>query len=123
MCSCDVEACEVYRVVERRARKGHWCSECGSPIFPGERYAYVSGIFDRSPFDERQCASCTLVIAEWRAYVRATPGACDPCFAVGQLWDGIREWLANEADRALEAERRRAYEARNGTFVMRGPPS
>ena len=42
----------------RRARKEHRCCACGETIRPGDRYHYLSGIWDKSPSVYKHCARC-----------------------------------------------------------------
>ncbi len=56
MCDCVMPAAfsENWRV----ARVKHMCCECHRDILPGERYQYVSGIWDGSPSDYKSCLMC-----------------------------------------------------------------
>jgi len=46
-CRCDYEPAVFYRTRIVRARKGHRCYECSSPILPGELYENTAGMWDR----------------------------------------------------------------------------
>lgn len=49
VCSCDIwddDLPDVYNRKIRKARKQHTCYECWKPIEPGDRYEYVSLLFD-----------------------------------------------------------------------------
>jgi hypothetical protein len=58
MCFYDVEPCEVWVPKDVKARKEHRCMECGRTILRGERYLYVTGIFDGGPFTHKECWRC-----------------------------------------------------------------
>ena len=45
-CSCDYVAPTFYNQSLRTAKKQHKCEECGGPILAGEKYEYVSGLWD-----------------------------------------------------------------------------
>lgn len=49
---------DVYNQIERKARKDHVCSDCRGTIKAGERYRYISGIWDGEPEDYKQCQDC-----------------------------------------------------------------
>jgi len=42
-CYCDFDPPEFYSTTTPRANKQHTCSECGSPISPGEKYERAVG--------------------------------------------------------------------------------
>ena len=42
----------------RKARKTHTCEECREPILKGQRYNYVTGVYDGSWSDGRTCLPC-----------------------------------------------------------------
>jgi len=59
-CSCDYDPPIFYGAVVRTARKRYRCEECVGVIEPGEKYEYVSGLWERgdriSQF--RTCQRC-----------------------------------------------------------------
>lgn len=60
---CDIFDCDrpsAYREVWRRARKEHRCEACYEPIRPGERYNYVSGVWDGEASAFKRCARCAF---------------------------------------------------------------
>ncbi len=58
MCFYADGYCEVYNRAYRKARKEHFCSECGNPIKTGERYQYHSWVFDGSAGSDKECQKC-----------------------------------------------------------------
>ena len=42
----------------RTARKEHRCGECYRTIMPGEKYEYVSGIWEGRPDNYKTCMDC-----------------------------------------------------------------
>lgn len=46
----------------RTARKHHQCMACPEPIAPGDRYHYVSWVFDGSAGSYKHCARCWTMI-------------------------------------------------------------
>lgn len=65
----------------RTARKDHDCCECDDGIKKGDKYEYISGIWDGSPDAYKTCLSC----AEIRDHF-----ACDG-FLFGHLWSDLAE--------------------------------
>ena len=56
MSDCTMPDC--YNATVRKARKAHECSDCRGQIRAGERYHYISGIWDGEPQDYKRCADC-----------------------------------------------------------------
>lgn len=56
-CGCDSYS-YPYRAEVRRAKKAHWCAECGRKIEPGERYEYATGKCEGDWFDCHTCPQC-----------------------------------------------------------------
>ncbi len=52
------------KVIERKARKNHKCCECREVINKGDKYTYLSGIWNGEPADFKQCQKCVLLIEE-----------------------------------------------------------
>jgi hypothetical protein len=57
-CYCDHDPPTFYNSVLRRAKLAHHCDECGAPISPGQKYEYVSGLWDGSFSIWKTCAGC-----------------------------------------------------------------
>lgn len=55
----DVIMPAAFKMVTRKARKPHFCCECGSDIRKGEKYQYISGIWDGEPNSYKTCNSCS----------------------------------------------------------------
>lgn len=105
MCSCDFDPPSAMTETRRRARKPHWCVECRSPISVGETYVYVSGVWDGRGDSFRLCATCSEVSNAWYAYAREHRLDA-PCWAFGEMWDCIREWIADSASVLADRERK-----------------
>jgi len=65
-CSCTIDidhdcgsSCCKERI--RTARKKHRCGECLKDINPGDKYEYVSGIWDGVPHSYKTCLDCKSV--------------------------------------------------------------
>ncbi len=67
--------------VLRKAKKIHRCSECGTPILPGETYEYACWKFDGEIGDNKTCPTCLRLIDWIKAHV--------PCFCrmYGELFE------------------------------------
>jgi len=65
MCYCDTEGSpEFYRERIHIARKWHRCCECGSIIDPGEKYFYVTGLWDGDFSTYKTCEICQKIKQE-----------------------------------------------------------
>ena len=51
----------MYRATRPIARRPYRCTECGSPIFVGERYESAVGLYDDGFHQYRTCVDCLLV--------------------------------------------------------------
>ena len=66
-CSCVAygqgEGCgpECMFTTIRRARKEHKCVECHEKIHKGEKYEYISGIWDGEPHSYKTCLPCSEI--------------------------------------------------------------
>ena len=58
-CYCDFEQPKFITRKFHIARKKHKCCECGKTIFSGEKYEYVSGLWDNY-FDVYKTCSCCI---------------------------------------------------------------
>src|SRR5690349_116120 len=78
----------VCREVERTARKAHRCCECREIIEPGEKYQYVSGVWDGRGDSFKTCLRCALVrrIASRHAEYHDE----GPCFEL------LAQWILDE---------------------------
>lgn len=65
--------------VYRKARKQHECFECGDPIEVGEKYEYVSGIWDGKPDSFKVCLACEAIRNQF---------FCDGYY-FGHIWEDI----------------------------------
>jgi hypothetical protein len=70
------------------AQRGHWCSECGHIIHPGERYERVEGLWEGYWARFKTCGSCLAlrerVVAHEVAEGCAAHEAMPP---LGELWE------------------------------------
>ncbi|TYC93010.1 hypothetical protein [Novosphingobium sp. BW1] len=82
---CDCEVPQAFNERWRTARKPHRCCECGAWIKPGDRYNYVSGIWDNQPDSHHTCVECVQV-RDW-IVSQSTRWDCEPCFT--QLYDDM----------------------------------
>lgn len=62
-CTCTISVDhdggpEAFKKIVRTARKEHRCDECYRTIMPGEKYEYVSGIWDGRPESYKTCLDC-----------------------------------------------------------------
>ena len=66
-CGCNDEYCdlesgpECMTTVWRKARKEHRCCECYRTIEKGEKYQYISGIWDGAPSSFKTCRQCAQI--------------------------------------------------------------
>jgi hypothetical protein len=64
-CSCvyvgDYEHPEFHRAVTRKAIKEHVCCECNRTIRRGEKYEYVSGMWDAYISNHKTCGDCLSI--------------------------------------------------------------
>ena len=85
ICHCDYEQPSFYRTAAHKARKAHECYECGGVIAAGERYEYVTGVWEGEFRVYKTCAKCVAL----RTWVTAhIPCAC---WGHGQLIADLRD--------------------------------
>ena len=85
-CVCDYDPASVYEAVDRIARKQHRCYECGRPIWPGEAYEKVFGIwYDEGPQTFKTCVRCLAL----REFVQSNVKCF--CWAHGNVIDDALE--------------------------------
>lgn len=53
---------DVSRETWRRARIAHRCCACRETIRPGDRYHYLSGVWDGNPGSYKHCARCWTLL-------------------------------------------------------------
>lgn len=71
----------------RTARKDHRCCECREIIGKGQRYEYLSGVWDGSPASFKTCLSCV----EIRQHFAGKCDDQDSMPTLGQLWSDIED--------------------------------
>ena len=79
----DGDGPSCYRQETRKARKPHVCCECHEAIPAGQKYEYVSGIWDGRPSDFKPCLSCK----EIRDHFSCNDGRG----VIGELWTDLEE--------------------------------
>jgi hypothetical protein len=84
---CDLESPSCYREIVRKARKPHTCGDCKGQIPVGERYTYISGIWDGDPSSFHRCQDCTHLRCEIR---KETDD--DNCMALNGLLGWLHEY-------------------------------
>lgn len=59
MLSCDCDNLpEIFRQKIQKARKQHFCCECGKQIDPGTDYEYVFGVWEGEADQFHTCIAC-----------------------------------------------------------------
>jgi hypothetical protein len=84
MCYCDVEPAACWHERWPKARKPHWCCECGAPIAVGDIYHHFSGVWDGRGGDYRTCLECSQVRDHYKRECWRQR-ECAPAFS--QLYD------------------------------------
>lgn len=73
MCMTDYDPPTMHSARIRTARKAHKCGECSRQIEPGEKYQYVSGVWDGDFDTKKTCRHCLvgqeLLIRECRGFI------------------------------------------------------
>jgi hypothetical protein len=65
-CSQDVdEPAKFYQQEWRTAKKQHKCVECLDPILPGQRYEYVTMLYDGLWDHFKTCLGCYRIRMHW----------------------------------------------------------
>ncbi len=85
-CDCsgyDGDGPSVYSSYDRKARKEHKCSECKGIIKKGEKYHYISGLWNGEWSEFKICIPCNNIARDF------CPGGYD----LGQLRFTIKECL------------------------------
>lgn len=70
------------------ARETHTCCECREEIMPGERYEYVSGLWDGEWVDYRTCLPCAAIRDDY----------CGDGYVFGGLWEALHECMGIDYD-------------------------
>ncbi len=83
---CDYDQPACYRETVRKARKRHVCGDCRGEIKPGERYLYMSGIWDGKPENFNRCMDCQHL----RCEIKRDTGS-EACMFIG----GLKIWLGD----------------------------
>lgn len=82
-CSCACDYPGLFIVLERTAKKDHICCECGSGIFPGEKYESHEGKWQGNFKRFKLCSFCAEALKDLWSHKDFD---CD-CLAYGDLWD------------------------------------
>lgn len=82
----DCELPELYDERYVKARKKHTCCECKHPIFPGEEYQKVKGLWDGEFATFKTCSCCAKKRCALSDEYRKHYGYHDqPCIEFGNL--------------------------------------
>lgn len=65
----------------RKARKDHRCVECRETIKAGDRYEFVSGVWDGEPAAYKTCLSCVEIRDHF---------ACEG-YLIGEVWNDLED--------------------------------
>jgi len=99
-CYCDDNSPEFYSVRTVTARKPHRCDECRKvAIAPGEKYEYVSGLWDGNFNYFKTCHACKD-LATWVAF-----NVPCVCLAHGEMIERCKEAVIEARDRAPDETR------------------
>jgi hypothetical protein len=61
-CTVDVGgSCDIHNARVVTARKEYKCGECGAPILPGQRYEYVTMLYEGLWNKHRTCLLCMTI--------------------------------------------------------------
>lgn len=91
-CYCDYDPPTWITVRNvKAARKVHKCTECRAPIFVGEPYEYVSGLWEGEQDDFKTCRLC-VELRQW-----ATISVPCFCWGYGELHEEVREMVREVA--------------------------
>lgn len=86
-CSCNYfyfgDNPDVFESTMRTARKQHICYECGETINVGEKYEYVSGLWDGKWDHYKTCLICTKIADDY----------FDGCRVYGELAESFFECM------------------------------
>lgn len=94
-CYCDdYDPPAFYSKSFHMARKPHRCDECGGPISPGERYRYISGLWDGYFQIFKDCERC----CDLQTWVQNNV----PCFCPmhGNMDEQMRDAVQDATERA-----------------------
>lgn len=118
MCRCDnAEYPSASRMIMRKAAKAHWCTECGKEIRKGDRYQYISGIWDGRPDEFKTCLPCVAMRDAHKAAEKDVTGEnCN--VPLGTIRQSIAECFKYEG-----AKYRRAYMRARRQGRVNGHPS
>lgn len=110
MC-CDMNGPDAYRSIRRRARKEHWCVECGDSIPIGAVYVYASGVWDGRGNSFHYCLTCDAWIDAFHKAARERRLCA--CYEIRSFRLALEEYQDALADKEREAEiERRMREVR-----------
>jgi len=76
----------VHAMEVRKARKQHWCGECGEAIEIGEEYEHYSGLWDGHWQSHKMCMTCVRI--------RNSLFSCG--WICGEMWNDIHEVYCDE---------------------------
>lgn len=89
----DADPVRLINVEDRKARKYHFCGECGEVIYPGEIYLYTFYRYDGESVSHKLCKSCENI--------RETMMSC---WCYNTMWEDIFYVLREDAEDAEEED-------------------
>jgi len=118
-CYCDIEPADVYKEKRPIARVQHTCSECGKPIYKGERYELVDMVYDGTWIHCKTCVYCLavrdLMVSRLTCFCWAHKGLWEEVYqTLSDLAPGEVPGLSMEVGRLI-IERRRDRSLRNNS--------
>ncbi len=96
MCFTDVDHADVWKVVDRMARRQHVCSECGLPRPPGAYYTHISWLAEGSWDRTRIHATC------YALYDFIVEELCERSAILVVNADGLREEIEEQDEETKE---------------------
>lgn len=90
--SFDAEVSQAMNTCLRKARKARVCIECARQIESGERYEYVSGVWDHQGQDFKTCVECAEVRKNLQNRINQEPGYDGYNIVFGCLQEQLRFW-------------------------------
>ena len=79
--------------VTRTARKTHRCYECWEAIKEGEKYVFISGIWEE-PMTFKLCSTCSAAGNAFTAHCISINE--DILWSIGNLWNDIADFIQGE---------------------------
>lgn len=96
---CDIDEgnrCVAWNATVRTARKEHRCCACAESIRPGDRYHFISGVWqDSGPESFKHCARCWAMYRAADRHSRENDGdGAMITLDCGEVWEEPPEHIA-----------------------------